>query len=163
MTEQDSAYRQRVARILADEIIGAYPTVADSVATIAKTIKMRAELSLKMGRQWTAKEEFAVRSAFGDVFGKPPTFVNGFEEPASFVDERRVYLNAAIEEALEYINLVRGIDSAARDHVEGKLTDEEFVARAVQASSDSLSRADTNMDTSVTRSWLARRSHGRRT
>lgn len=163
MTEQDGAYRQRVARILADEIAGAYPLVAGSAATIADTIKTRAEVSLKIGRQWTAKEESAVRSAFGDVFGKPPTFGGGFDEPASFAGERRAYENAAIEEALEYVNVVRGIDTAALDHAAGKLTDDEFIARAVQASSDSLTRVDTNTDTSVARSWLAKRSQGRRT
>lgn len=163
MTEQDGAYRERVARVLADEIAGAYPLVAGSVPTIAKTIETRAEISLKMGRQWNAKEESQLRAAFSDVFGKPPTFGDGCDAPPSLAEEWRAYQNAAIEEALEYRKLVHGLDAAAKDAAAGNLTDQEFIARATRIHTDSLGHVEPAAETSAARNWLARRSQGRRT
>lgn len=147
MTGQDKAYKERVAHMLADEIAEAYPRVADQVATIADTIKTSAEVSLKIHRRWTVEEESLARSAFEGAFGKAPTFGGGFDEPVSLAQERRAFENAAIEAALDYKDVISGMDAAARDHAAGKITIEEFIARSGHAHTDSISaRMDADVD-----------------
>jgi hypothetical protein len=95
--------------------------------------------ALKVGRRWTAEEESVARSAFAGAFGKAPAFGGGFDEPASLARERRAFENAAIEAALDYRNVVCGMDTAAGDHTAGKITVEEFIERSVHAHTDSIS------------------------
>lgn len=148
MTEKDSAYRERVARILADEMASTYPLVAGSVATVANTIKTSAEVSLRTPRHWTAEEESLARSAFSGAFGKVPRFGGGFDEPASLARERRAFENAAIEAALDYREVIRGMDIASREHAAGEIPIEEFIGRSNQAYTDYL---DASIDASIAR------------
>ena len=63
--------------------------------------------------------------------------------PPSLARERRAFENAAIEAALDYRNVVCGMDTAAGDHTAGKITVEEFIERSVHAHTDSISAAST--------------------
>jgi hypothetical protein len=114
--------------------------MAHRVATIAKTIETSAEVSLKVHQRWTPEEELLARNAFRGAFGQVPAFGGGFDEPAALARDRRAFENAAIEAALDYREVISGMDTAASDHDAGKITIEEFIGRSTRAHTDSISR-----------------------
>jgi hypothetical protein len=147
LTEQDRAYKERVAHILANQIATAFPLLtADTIAKIAEAIKTEADLKLKTHQERAFEDDPVARS--GD----------GFNESASLARKRRSFENAAIEAAFDYTELMRGINTAFHEHIAGSMTAKELVAQSVRSHTDTITarvEADAARDTRTFKLFVA--------